>query len=549
MSLTAEQTEALEHAQWADVHSVALQIGGWPEITTIFDRCGLFTPAAQWARWRAFLGAAWGLPLSAPELEAYGLCTGRTEPPTERATEVDAIVGRRGGKSRIIALAALHLATERDLSKYLSPGETATIPVISQDRSEAGTVMGYIRALCELPAYKALLDREPTSERIRLRVCGVQVEIQVQVASFRAVRSYTVVGAVLDEVAFWRSDEAGSMNPDTEVLRALRPAMATVPGSMLFKVSSPYGRSGVLWRDYREHYGQPGPHLVWKAPTLAMHPDDGSLASTVAQAYRDDPVAAAAEYGADFRSDLVGLIAEETLDQITEPRGGLPPEPGVVYRGFVDVSGGSSDSFALGISHWVPAASMPGEAGQRPGMVVVDLVREWLAPFDPDVVTREACDVLRLYRVQSVTGDRYGGEWPATRFRANRIGYMVSEDDKSALYLHFAAMGNGRRVSLPEHPRLRAQLLSLDRRVWASGRETVDHPRGGHDDLANVAAGAAVFAERHMAPYPAADEGPLTREQEAEKLMAQRRAALWERMNKWKQEKEPKVNARLRMMR
>ena len=82
------------------------------------------------------------------------------------------------------------------------------------------------------------------------------VTIEVHTASFRSVRGYTVVSCVLDEVAFWRSDE--SANPDVEIVNALRPAMATVPGALLIAISSPYARRGLLWQQYQRHYGQDG---------------------------------------------------------------------------------------------------------------------------------------------------------------------------------------------------------------------------------------------------------------------------------------------------
>ena len=44
-------------------------------------------------------------------------------------------------------------------------------------------------------------------------------------------------------------------------------------------------------------------------------------------------------------------------------------------------------------------------------------------------------------------------------------------------------------------PRLAAQLCSLERRTGrGSGRDVVDHPPGGHDDVINSAAGACVLA-------------------------------------------------------
>jgi len=55
-----------------------------------------------------------------------------------------------------------------------------------------------------------------------------RVVIEVHTASFRAVRGYTVVGCIADEIAFWRSEE--SANPDTEILNGLRPGQYTLYG-------------------------------------------------------------------------------------------------------------------------------------------------------------------------------------------------------------------------------------------------------------------------------------------------------------------------------
>ena len=45
------------------------------------------------------------------------------------------ICGRRGGKSLVLALIAVYLATFYDWSAYLSPGERGTIMVIAPDRN------------------------------------------------------------------------------------------------------------------------------------------------------------------------------------------------------------------------------------------------------------------------------------------------------------------------------------------------------------------------------------------------------------------------------
>ena len=59
-----------------------------------------------------------------------------------------------------------------------------------------------------------------------------RVVIEIGTVSFRTTRGYRFAAVLCDEIAFWRQDET-SANPDVEILRALRPGMASIPGSML----------------------------------------------------------------------------------------------------------------------------------------------------------------------------------------------------------------------------------------------------------------------------------------------------------------------------
>ena len=52
---------------------------------------------------------------------------------------------------------------------------------------------------------------------------------------------------------------------------------------------------------------------------------------------------------------------------------------------------------------------------------------------------------------------------------------------------------NSRRLDLLDHPRLINQICNLERRVARGCRDSIDHPTGGHDDLANVVAGIAAM--------------------------------------------------------
>ena len=136
------------------------------------------------------------------------------------------------------------------------------------------------------------------------------------------------------------------------------------------------------------------------------------------------------------------------------------------------------------------------------GMAVLDALRERRPPFSPEDVVREFAALLKAYRASRVRGDRYAGEWPRERFQAQGIRYEVASMVKSDLYLGFLPMINSRQAELLDHPRLLAQLCGLERRTARGGRDTIDHWPGGHDDLANAAAGALVAAAREKPHFP-----------------------------------------------
>jgi hypothetical protein len=203
--------------------------------------------------------------------------------------------------------------------------------------------------------------------------------------------------------------------------------------------------------------------------------------AVVKNAYDQDEAVASAEYGAQFRRDIETFVSRDVVDAcVVLDRKELPYVSGHAYSAFCDPSGGSQDSMTLAIGH------------REDGRVVLDVVRERRPPFSPEDVVQEFAAVLEAYQVRSVRGDKYGGEWPRERFRAHGIDYRVAEKSKSEYYQAFLPVVNSKRVDLPDHPRLVAQLCGLERRTGRSGKDSIDHAPGGHDDLANSAAGVAV---------------------------------------------------------
>jgi hypothetical protein len=440
-----------------------------------------FRKPETWASWFAFLAALFALPLTPEQLAVFQQCTGRTDPPTMPLSEAWLVCGRRAGKSFILALVAVFLATFTSYRQYLAPGERGTIVIIAADRRQARTIFRYVKGLLlGVPMLARMIERE-TADAFDLTN---SVSIEIQAASFRSTRGYTLIAALCDEIAYWRSEE--SSNPDREILAALRPAMATIPEAMLLCASSPYARRGALWDAYRRHFGKDSPVMVWKAPTRTMNPSVPQ--SVIDAAIEADSASASAEYGAQFRTDVESFVSREVVDQaVILGRYELPRIDGVSYVAFIDPSGGSSDSMTLGICH------MEGER------ILLDLVREVKPPFSPDSVTKEFSDVIKSYGIASCRSDRYGGAWPRERFAVHGIDVQTATMPKSQFYLALLPLLNSGRVELLDLPRLSNQLCSLERRTARGGRDSIDHAPGAHDDIVNSVAGCIVAAAQRQA--------------------------------------------------
>ena len=456
---------------------------------------GTYFQRDSWAAWKVFLAVLFGLRLTPAQQATYRACTGRSEMPAALVSEAWLVCGRRSGKSFTLALIAVFLACFKDWRPYLGPGERGTIMVIAADRKQARTIMRYVKGLLHgVPMLARTIEAERT-ESIDLQN---RITIEVHTASFRTVRGYTIVAALLDELAFWRSED--SANPDVEVIHALRPAMATVPGAMLLCASSPYARRGALWNAYDRHFGRDGdPILVWQAPTRTMNPSVPQ--SVVDEALADDESHARAEYLAEFRTDVEAFLTREAVQAVVSRNvRERPPLTALRYFAFTDPSGGAHDSFTLGIAH------------RENDKVVLDCIRETRPPFSPESVVGEFAATLRSYRISTVQGDRYAGDWPREQFRKRGITYLPATKPKSDLYLALLPGINSGQVDLLENDKLLAQLIGLERRTARSGKDSIDHAPGAHDDVANVVAGVVHAILSEAARVPEICVGPVSGE-------------------------------------
>jgi hypothetical protein len=446
-----------------------------------------------WDRWRAVLRAAFALPMTVSDRALFAEVAGDRPPPRRRVKELVCAVGRGGGKDAIAAALATFIATTSDFSR-LRPGERASTVCLATDRSQAGIAFNYARALLEETPLLAPLIARIKGERILLRNGA---EILVTTNNIRSPRGRTIACAIFDECAHWFGEDYA--NPDAAVDAAVTPGLMRFPGSLKIIISSVHRRAGLLHDKVTQSFGRDDDDtLVVVGSSLQFNPTLD--AAEIDRQLALDPEAAGAEYLSRWRDDLTNFLDRQLVEAAIEKGVVIrPPQPHTNYTCFCDPSGGRGDSFTLAIGH-------------REGtLCVIDLVYEKRAPFDGDATVTEVADLVRSYGATTLRGDSYGADLIAGAFRRRGVTYRAltlpdaegrrGKLSASEIYVSAVGLFTSGRAKLPDNPRLVHQLISLERRTSrGGGHDTVDHPPGGHDDLANSACGCLVALAGRPAP-------------------------------------------------
>jgi hypothetical protein len=405
--------------------------------------------------------------------------TGRLREPLERVDEFWGIVGRRGGKSRSIAALCVYIAALIDHSAVLVAGERPVVLCLAPSQKQAAVVLGYVAGVFESTPMLRKLIKSKTAEILTL-TNGIEIEIRA--ASFRNTRGVTAIAVIADEAAFFFDDSSGSTNTDAQILDALRPALATTNGPLIV-ITSPHARKGAVFETFDRHYGPKGDPRILVARGASRDFNPSLPQKVVDRALERDYASASSEYLGLFRSDLEAFVSIEVVKACVLPNvHEIEPRRVWNYIGFVDPSGGSSDAMTLATAY---------SDGESAHLVAI---REVRPPFSPERVVSEFAILLRSYGVTKVFGDRYGGEFVQERFRSHGITYTPAARTRSEIYAELLPILNSKRAVILDNKQLIAQLVGLERRTSPSGRDTIDHPRGSHDDIANASAGAIVYA-------------------------------------------------------
>lgn len=466
----------------------------------------------SWNRWKVALRTLYGLPVPKHYRWLVQQCTGRdpAKLPRKGFSTALFLTGRRSGKSRTAAIIGVYEGVLAGRQAKLSKGEHGVVPVVSPTKSQSRVVRDYMRAICQTPLIAQEVATE-TRDGIELKD-GTRIECLA--GDWRTVRNFTCLCCVLDEAAFMGYSEESKVKSDTELVRALKPSLATSGGKMII-ISSPYAMKGYCYQQYQKCFGNDRARtLVWNCGSRVMNPTLPQ--SIVDEAMIEDRAAAEAEYLGRFRSDVQSFLPRDVVQAAVVPgRTSIRPDKRRRYFAFCDLSGGRADDAALAIGH---------QQGHR---TIIDLVRRWRAPFSPDEIVGDMVKQLASYQCKRVTGDRYSANFAKDAFTARGVRYDWSEKVKSDCYLELLPRICSGQVELPDDEVLISQLSNLNRFTRSGGRDRIDHMPGQHDDVSNAVAGCVTVASKRRVElrpmFGAGSEPPGTTQFEREMADLERR--------------------------
>jgi hypothetical protein len=400
------------------------------------------------------------------------------------------VCGARGGKTYVFsALRMLHLALTVSLAT-LAPGEAASAPIVAPDKDLAAQALNYVTGAIDSKPELAAMVESRGAEHIDLRrPDGHVVEIVVRAASARGRtgRGRSLVGATLEEAAFFRDAEM-KVNDD-EIFKALSPRV--LPGGQVIIESTPWAQIGLLYDLFVANHPNPecagltvparnaGTAIAMHASTLRLR--DTELTRAIVAVETDlDPDNAAREFGAQFMAAGTETFFDPlTLAKCVDPEIEIPflPEPGDEVTSGGDL-GFAKNSSALAISHRREHhVSLACLIEKKPAEGVL---------LKPSAVVKEFAAAIVEHQGRYLMADGHYKATAVEHLADVGLGFLDAPAIPAEAFIHVRAGMREGRVHIPNHPRLLRQLRETMARRSSGGVLTIVLPKwktGEHGDL------------------------------------------------------------------
>lgn len=381
--------------------------------------------------------------------------------------------GRQAGKSRTLALLALHTAFSQPGSKVL---------ILSAGEEAAKGVLADITHLLSAP-----LMAGSTVEENRSRITlSTGSEIVCVPASTRQVRGRSIDLLILDEANFMPA----------ELWTAASFTVAARPGSRVVMASSPWTRDHFFtsaWNSGQQ--GQDGyASFHWpstESPLMDTELLEQFRLTMTSREYEREVLAVWVDDVGSFftAAELDDAVADYTMTPPENARGQLAvggidwgfsvDANAVVMLGVLDDSDLNTDRLGGDLVYYVP----------------------WLehhSRMQYSTFIDRLVDIARGYKVYKFVSETNGPGMPATQLLRERLHYNrqvvktwtgvaavhTSNRYKQSAFSQIKLLLQQGRLVLPRHPELLKQLHALEYEMTPSGNVRISVPeRAGHDDV------------------------------------------------------------------
>jgi hypothetical protein len=423
--------------------------------------------------------------------------------------------GRRGGKSTLAALTALHNVTlSPHLDEMVRPGEVRHAVVVATRLDQAQLVIRIATSIIERSPGLASLVESASEEEIRFRLpSGARTALSAFPCSSRGGRGWPVSMLLLDEAAHFIFTDGGPQTAK-RVFDSLLPSVSQFgEQGRVIVASTPFGEGDFFHDLYtRASSGELPSATAQRATTQQLNPSISD--EWLEQQRLLDEEMFAAEYLAHFQAPGDAFLDLSRF--APADRGSLAPEQGTGWIGGLDPAF-KRDPFGIAILGRHPHDRERLLLGHVEG---VPSTGEFGATVD------RVAAVLRGYGVRRVVTDQHCDT--PLKERLEEAGFSVKVQhvgaaDKTAMYAGLRTHLYQGRLEIPDDPDLLGELRRLRTKTTPQQAQVLN-PRvaGSHGD--QVSALALAVAElrgkggsrRNMeirsmssdtSPYPAGDVG------------------------------------------
>lgn len=417
-----------------------------------------------------------------------------------QVSNINLIIGRRGGKSTLSAIISLYSAIKMNWKPFVRKTPVATVAVLSHSVEFSEEVLDIFRNFVEdSPILNRLVmsskDRKNTRRTFHLGVPFLvtkrgkeeiqlsEVAIKVGAASKKTTRGRAVCAAITDEIAHWNLQE-NSAESDDKVLTALRPAMGQFGRhAMLIKSSSPAIKQGVLYSEWIRRQELRDTTLQFKAPSWIWNDwvsDDFYQQELLLDSFSFD-----SEYRSNFVESMESFIPPEHVDAcVLRGYDSIPPinDGKSVYSAAIDAAF-KSDRFAFSL------------VAHRENRIVQHVCHYWEGTRSKPVSAHEVAafirETCRKFGISQVIADQHG--YQPLREIFQNYGISLIENTftlpyKKKIYFALRQVIKDQTIDLLDIPLLHQELKQLQCEKLPSGQVRIGHPRGGNDDLSDALA-------------------------------------------------------------